>query len=154
MQLKRVFSQTYDKTLNKIKYDMIWNFLAYFLRAVRIFMEIPHCTQVFIGLGQPFPLTVIPSISSRYTFTSETEFALQWNFISWHFSTTLIYIFLICSWTLNTSFISTRKKVFSLLHINIERRWRELRYILQSLIYDYMRLSVIVIWFFFPYQVA
>lgn len=53
--------------------------LAYFLRAVRIFMEIPHCTQVFIGLGQPFPLTVIPSISSRYTFTSETEFALEQN---------------------------------------------------------------------------
>ena len=34
------------------------------LRALRIFMEVPHCTHVFMGLGQPFPLTVMPSSSS------------------------------------------------------------------------------------------
>lgn len=63
-----------QNTVSKIKDDTVHKVLAYFLRAVRIFMEIPHCTQVFIGLGQPFPLTVIPSSSSRYTFTSEIEF--------------------------------------------------------------------------------
>lgn len=63
-------------TVSKINDDTVHEVLAYFLRAVRIFMEIPHCTQVFIGLGQPFPLTVIPSSSSLYTFTSEIEFTL------------------------------------------------------------------------------
>lgn len=63
-----------ENTASKIEDDTVHKVFAYFLRAVRIFMEIPHCTQVFIGLGQPFPLTVIPSSSNLYTFTSEIEF--------------------------------------------------------------------------------
>lgn len=33
-------------------------------------MDTPHCTQVLMGLGQPFPLTIIPSSSSLNAFTS------------------------------------------------------------------------------------
>ncbi|TNN39442.1 hypothetical protein EYF80_050387 [Liparis tanakae] len=33
--------------------------------ALRIFMDTPHCTQVLMGLGQPFPFTLMPSSSSR-----------------------------------------------------------------------------------------
>lgn len=43
---------------------------THFFRALRIFMDTPHCTQVLMGLGQPFPFTVIPSSSSLYAFTS------------------------------------------------------------------------------------
>lgn len=43
---------------------------THFFKALRIFIETPHCTQVLIGLGQPLPLTVMPSSSSLYAFTS------------------------------------------------------------------------------------
>lgn len=43
---------------------------THLFRALRIFIETPHCTQVLMGLGQPFPFTVIPSSSSLYAFTS------------------------------------------------------------------------------------
>lgn len=43
---------------------------THFFIALRIFIETPHCTQVLMGLGQPFPLTVIPSSSSLNAFTS------------------------------------------------------------------------------------
>lgn len=40
-------------------------------------MEIPHWTHDLIGLGQPFPLTVMPSISNRNTFTSGKQSPLE-----------------------------------------------------------------------------
>lgn len=43
---------------------------THLFRALRIFMDTPHCTQVLMGLGQPFPFTVIPSSSSLYALTS------------------------------------------------------------------------------------
>lgn len=43
---------------------------TYFFIALRIFIDTPHCTQVLMGLGQPFPLTVMPSRSNLYAFTS------------------------------------------------------------------------------------
>lgn len=36
-------------------------------------MDTPHCTQVLMGLGQPFPLTVMPSSSSLNEATSAME---------------------------------------------------------------------------------
>lgn len=46
---------------------------THFFRALRIFIETPHCTQVLMGLGQPLPLTMMPSSSSLYAFTSSNQ---------------------------------------------------------------------------------
>lgn len=44
---------------------------THFFIALSTFMEIPHCTHILMGFGQPLPLTVMPSSSRRYSFTSE-----------------------------------------------------------------------------------
>lgn len=47
-------------------------------------MDTPHCTQVLMGLGQPFPFTIMPSSSNLYAFTSawmgeQPSTRVSWN---------------------------------------------------------------------------